>query len=155
MDRGTIYDRPDVSSLGPFMNAKIILKHEEKEYLLQRTAEDSLARSVLAAALPYENQPALVVFSCDERAAYALLQLAERHCGCAWRVMHYQMVRLGLLSGDPFYQIAPYQDNLRHPECHLQLFDDPAATRSNEMPRPLSPTGLYDHPSENSSYLNG
>jgi hypothetical protein len=82
------------------MNAKIILKHEEKEYLLQRTAEDSLARSVLVAAFPYENQPALVVFSCDERAAYALLQLAERHCGSAWRVMHYQMVRLGLLSSD-------------------------------------------------------
>jgi hypothetical protein len=43
------------------MNAKIILKHEEKEYLLQRTEEYSLARSVLAAALPDENQPALVV----------------------------------------------------------------------------------------------
>jgi hypothetical protein len=49
------------------MNAKIILKHDESEYLLQRTEEYSLARSVLAAALPDENQPALVILTCSDR----------------------------------------------------------------------------------------
>ena len=116
------------------MNAKIILKHEEKEYLLQRTPEDSLARSALTGALPVENQPALVVFSCDEQTACAVLQIAERHCGCAWRVMHYQMARLGLLNSDGSDHTAFYRDNPRNPEYHLRWFDDPAATRSNEMP---------------------
>jgi hypothetical protein len=136
------------------MTAKIILKHDEKEYLLQRTAEDSLARSVLAGALPVENQPALVVFSCDEQTAYAVLQIAERHCGCAWRVMHYQMVRLGLLNSNRSDHTSFYQDNRRHPECHVQWFDDPAANRSNEMPRPFNTDGFCDPPSESSS-LNG
>jgi hypothetical protein len=27
-----------------------------------------------------------------------VLEVAEHHCGCAWRVMHYQMARLGLLK---------------------------------------------------------
>jgi hypothetical protein len=80
------------------MNAEIILKYDEKEQLLQRAPEDSPARSVLTGARPDNNQPELVVFSCNEQAAYALLEVAERHCGSAWRVMHYQMTRLGLLK---------------------------------------------------------
>jgi hypothetical protein len=82
------------------MNAEIILKDDEKEYLLQRTPEGSPARSVLTGARRDDNQPALVIFSCNEQTANALLELAERHCGCAWRVMHYQMTRLGLLKDD-------------------------------------------------------
>ena len=105
---------------GAFMDAKILLKHEEKEYLLQRTAENSPARSILARALPDENQPALVVFSCNEQTAYAVLEIAERHCGSAWRVMHYQMVRLGLLTVDRFDHPAWHQ----HPECHVASADD-------------------------------
>jgi hypothetical protein len=66
----------------------IILKSDEKEQLLQRASEDSPAHSVLTGARPDNNQPALVVFGCDEQAAYALLEVAERHCGSAWRVMH-------------------------------------------------------------------
>jgi hypothetical protein len=80
------------------MNKEIILKDDEKEYLLQRTPEDSPARSVLRAARRDDNQPALVVFSCNEQTANALLEVAERHCGGAWRVMHYQMTRLGLIN---------------------------------------------------------
>ena len=135
------------------MNAKIILKRDEKEYLLQRTEEYSLARSVLAAALPDENQPALVVLTCDEKAADALLQIAESHCGAAWRAMHYQMVRLGLLSSDRFNQTAWYKDNRRHPEGHLSRSDDREATQSIEMPRPLPPTALCDHHNESGSLL--
>ena len=80
------------------MNAEIILKDEEKEYLLQRAPEGSPARAILTGARPAGNQPALVVFTCDEQTAHALLEVAEHHCGCAWRVMHYQMARLGLLK---------------------------------------------------------
>ena len=40
----------------------------------------------------------VVVFNCNEQTAHALIELAERHCGCAWRVMHSQMTRLGLLK---------------------------------------------------------
>jgi hypothetical protein len=80
------------------MNAEIILKGEEKDYLLQRAPEGSPARAILTGARPDHNQPALVIFTCDEQAAYALLEVAEHHCGCAWRVMHYQMSRLGLLQ---------------------------------------------------------
>jgi hypothetical protein len=80
------------------MQAEIILKRDEKEYLLQLTANDSPAHSVLAEARPDDNQPALVVFSCNEHAAHALLEVAECHCGSAWRVMHYQMARLGLID---------------------------------------------------------
>jgi hypothetical protein len=80
------------------MNAEIILKNDEKEYLLQRAPEGSPARAILIRARPHHNQPALVIFSCDEQAAYALLEVAEHHCGSAWRVMHYQMSRLGLLQ---------------------------------------------------------
>src|SRR5919112_2046639 len=114
------------------MNAKIILKHDEKEYLLQRAEEYSLARSVLAAALPDENQPALVVLTCDEQAADALLQMAEPHCGAAWRAMHYQMVRLGLLSSDRSDE-AWHEGNRRHPECNLSRFDDREGTPKIEM----------------------
>jgi hypothetical protein len=80
------------------MNAEIILKRDEREYFLQKTADDSPARSILAEARPDNNQPALVVFSCDEDTACELLEVAERHCGSAWRVMHYQMTRLGLIN---------------------------------------------------------
>ena len=139
------------------MTANIILKYEEKEYLLQRTAEDSPARSVLLAALPDENQPALVVFSCNEEAAYALLKIAEGHCGSAWRVMHYQMVRLGLLNSDRLDQTAWYQDNYRHPQCLLPRFDDLAAIGRNAMLGPLSPGGFVRSPDEElkSWRLNG
>jgi hypothetical protein len=138
------------------MNAKIILKHDESEYLLQRTEEYSLARSVLAAALPDENQPALVILTCNERAADTLLQVAEPHCGAAWRAMHYQMVRLGLLSSDRFDQTAWYKDNRRHPECHISRFDDREATQSIAMPRPLPPAALCDQHNEGGSLrVNG
>ena len=80
------------------MNREIILKDDEKEYLLQRIPEDWPARTVLTAARRDNNQPALVVFSCNEQTANALLEVAERHCGSAWRVMHYQMTRLGLIN---------------------------------------------------------
>jgi hypothetical protein len=80
------------------MNAEIILKDEEKEYLLQKAPEGSPARAILTRARPDINQPALVIFSCDEQTAHAVLEVAEHHCGCAWRVMHYQMARLGLLK---------------------------------------------------------
>ena len=80
------------------MNAEIILKDEEKEYLLQRAPEGSPARAILTGARPDHNQPTLVIFTCDEQTAHAVLEIAEHHCGCAWRVMHYQMARLGLLK---------------------------------------------------------
>ena len=134
------------------MTANIILKHEEKEYLLQRTAEDSPARSVLAAALPDENQPALVVFSCNEESAYALLQIAERDCGSAWRVMHYQMVRLGLLNSNRFDHTAWYQHNCRLRQCLFPWFDDLAAIGRKEVPGPLSPAALCDHQTELKSW---
>jgi hypothetical protein len=65
------------------MNREIILKDDEKEYLLQRIPEDSPARSVLTGARRDDNQSALVVFSCNEQTANALLEVAERHCGGA------------------------------------------------------------------------
>ncbi len=79
------------------MKAEIILKSEEKERLLQLAPENSPARFVLTGARPDNNQPELVVINCDEQAAYALLEVAAPHCGSAWRVMNYQMTRLGLL----------------------------------------------------------
>ena len=79
------------------MTAEIILKYEEKERLLQSAPENSPVRSILASARSDSNQPALVIVSCDEQAASGLLDLAQRHCGSAWRVMNYQMTRLGLL----------------------------------------------------------
>jgi hypothetical protein len=53
------------------MNAEIILKEEEKEYLLQRAPEGSPARAILTRARPDDNQPALVIFSCNEQTAHA------------------------------------------------------------------------------------
>ena len=79
------------------MNAEIILKDNERELLLQRTPEGSPARVILTGARADNNQPALVSFSCNEQTAHALLEIAEHHCASAWRVMHYQMSRLGLL----------------------------------------------------------
>jgi hypothetical protein len=81
-----------------FMKAEIILKSEEKERLLQLAPENSPARFVLTRARPDNNQPELVVINCDEQAASALLEVAAPHCGSAWRVMNYQMTRLGLLK---------------------------------------------------------
>ena len=80
------------------MKAEIILKSEETERLLQLAPENSIARFVLTDARPDNNQPELVVISCDERAASALLEVAAPQCGSAWRVMNYQMTRLGLLK---------------------------------------------------------
>ena len=80
------------------MKAEIILKYEEKERLLESASEDSPARMALTGARADNNQPALVVFSCDEQSADALLKVAEGHCGSAWRVMRYQMTRLGLVK---------------------------------------------------------
>ena len=80
------------------MNAEITLKHDEREVLLQKAPEGSLARTILTGARADDNQPALVSFSCNEQTAHALLEIAEHHCGSAWRVMHYQMARLGLLK---------------------------------------------------------
>ena len=80
------------------MTAEIILKYDEKERLLQIAPENSPARSVLTSARSDNNQPELVFVTCDEQAASDLLELAERHCGSAWRVMDYQMRRLGLVT---------------------------------------------------------
>ena len=79
------------------MEAEIILKTEERELLLQIVPENSPARSVLTKARSNESQPQLVVINCDEETAPALLEVAAPHSGCAWRVMNYQMSRLGLL----------------------------------------------------------
>lgn len=78
------------------MKAEIILKSEEKDRLLQIAPENSPARAVLNNARFDNNQPELVIINCDERTAHALLEVAARHCGSAWRVMNYQMTRLGL-----------------------------------------------------------
>lgn len=80
------------------MRPEIFLKHEEKESLLARASRKSLAHSVLNEAQPKSNQPQLVTISCDERAAAALLEVAQRHYGSTSRVMKSQMKRLGLLK---------------------------------------------------------
>jgi hypothetical protein len=80
------------------MQAEIVLKSEEKERLLQIAPENSPARAVLTNARSDNNQPELVIMNCDEQAAYALLEVAAPNCGSAWRVMNYQMSRLGLLK---------------------------------------------------------
>jgi hypothetical protein len=89
------------------MTAEIILKYDEKERLLQVAPENSPAHRVLTSARPDNNQPSLVVLTCDDQTAPGLLKLAERHCGSAWRVMNYQMTRLGLLTS-----IEAHQNNL-------------------------------------------
>ena len=88
------------------MEAEIILKAEEKEHLFQIAPENSPARSALASARSDNNQPELVVINCDEEAAYGLLEAAAPHCGGAWRVMNYQMTRLGLLKSRAPFEIA-------------------------------------------------
>ena len=80
------------------MRPEIFLKHDEKESLLARASRKSLAHSVLNKAQPKSNQPQLVTISCDELAAAALLEVAQRHYGSTSRVMKSQMKRLGLLK---------------------------------------------------------
>jgi hypothetical protein len=80
------------------MRPEIFLKHDEKESLLARASRKSLARSVLNKAQPKSNQPQVVTISCDEQAAAALLEVAQRHYGSTSRVMKSQMKRLGLLK---------------------------------------------------------
>ena len=80
------------------MKAEIILKYEEKECLLATAPRKSPARSVLNTARPKSNQPQLVTITCDEQAAAALLEVAQRHYGSTWRVMNSQMKRLGLVK---------------------------------------------------------
>jgi hypothetical protein len=80
------------------MKAEIILKYEEKERLLARASRKSPARSVLNSARPKSNQSQFVTITCDERAAAAILEVAQQHYGSTWRVMQSQMRRLGLLK---------------------------------------------------------
>jgi hypothetical protein len=80
------------------MKAEIILKHEEKEHLLARASRKSPARSVLNRAKPKRNYPQLVAINCDEQAAFAILEVAQRHSGSTWRIMRSQMKRLGLVK---------------------------------------------------------
>ena len=80
------------------MRAEIILKHEEKERLLARLSRKSPARAILNAARPKTNQPQFVTITCDEQAAAAILNIAQRHSGSTSRVMKSQMKRLGLLK---------------------------------------------------------
>ena len=80
------------------MRAEIILKHEEKERLLARLSRKSPARAILNAARPKTNQPQFVTITCDEQAAVAILNVAQRHSGSTSRVMKSQMKRLGLLK---------------------------------------------------------
>jgi hypothetical protein len=80
------------------MKVEIILKYEEKEHLLRSTAESSQACSILAGAQSATHQPELVAMMCDEIAAAELLELAQQHCGSAWRAINWQMRRAGLLA---------------------------------------------------------
>jgi hypothetical protein len=80
------------------MNAEIILKYEEKERLLARASRESPARSVLKNARPKSNHPQLVTITCDQKAAVAILEVAQGHSGSTCRVMMSQMKRLGLLK---------------------------------------------------------
>lgn len=80
------------------MKVEIILKYEEKERLLRSTPENSPACSVLAGAQSASYQPELVAMMCDERAAAEILELAQQHCGSAWRAINWQMRRLGMLA---------------------------------------------------------
>ena len=79
------------------MKIEIILKAEEKERLLRTTAENSQACSVLARAQSASHQPELVAMMCDEIEAAEILKLAQQHCGSAWRAIHSQVRRLGML----------------------------------------------------------
>ena len=83
---------------GETMNAKIILKYEEKQHLLARASRESPALSVLNRALPKSNHPQLVTVSSNEQGAAAILEVAQRHYGSTCRLMKTQMKRLGLLK---------------------------------------------------------
>ena len=80
------------------MKIEIILKAEEKERLLRTTAEHSHACSVLAGAHSVSHQPELVAMVCDELEAAEILEIAQQHCGSAWRAINWQMRRLAMLS---------------------------------------------------------
>ena len=80
------------------MKREIILKCDERHRLLQVAPDNSSARDVLTCARSDDKQPELVIVSCDEQTAPALLEVAAGHCGSAWRVMNYQMNRLGLIK---------------------------------------------------------
>jgi hypothetical protein len=79
------------------MKVEIILKAEGKERLLRTTAENSQACSVLAGAQSASYQPELVAMMCDEIEAAEILELAQQHCGSAWRAINSQTRRLGML----------------------------------------------------------
>jgi hypothetical protein len=72
------------------MKVEIILKYEEKELLLRSIAENSQACSVLAGAQSASHQPELVAMICDEIEAAEILELAQQHCGSAWRAINSQ-----------------------------------------------------------------
>ena len=80
------------------MRAEIILKLDEKERLLARVSPKSPAGAILKTARPKTNQPQFVTINCDEQAAAAILNVAQRHYGSTSRVMKSQMKRLGLLK---------------------------------------------------------
>jgi hypothetical protein len=80
------------------MKVEIILKYEEKERLLRSTAENSPARFILSSAQSDNRQPELVAMMCDESAVSELMELAEQHCGSAWRAINWQMRRVGMLA---------------------------------------------------------
>jgi hypothetical protein len=79
------------------MKAKLVLKYEERERLLQSIPENSPARSVLTSAQSDSRQPELVAITCDEKSASELLKVAQQHCGSAWRAINSQVRRLGML----------------------------------------------------------
>jgi hypothetical protein len=79
------------------MKVEIILKYEEKELLLRSTPDNSVACYVLTSAQSDTRQPQLVTISCDDKSASELLKLAQQHCGSAWRAIHSQVRRLGML----------------------------------------------------------
>jgi hypothetical protein len=89
------------------MNAEIILKYDEKEHLLARASRKSPARSILKSARPKSNHPQLVAIPCDEQAAAAILEIAQRHGGTTCRVVRIQMKRLGLLKSILQAQMTP------------------------------------------------
>ena len=78
------------------MKIEIILKADEQERLLRTTAKNSHACSVLASAQSADHQPELVAMMCDEIEAAEILELAQQHCGSAWRAINWQMRRLGM-----------------------------------------------------------
>jgi hypothetical protein len=79
------------------MKVEIILKYKEKELLLRSTPDNSVACYVLTSAQSDTRQPELVAITCDERSVLELLKVAQQHCGSAWRAIHSQVRRLGML----------------------------------------------------------